>query len=743
MYRRRVALIIICCIWLAFLCFVHTADVYADSAFQDGNVEESKGHLIVSMVYDDSGSMEGDKGTYCNYTFQMFLSLFGEEDELFITYMSKPLTSSNYSIHDNRQERINNLRAHTNKIFTPIASIKTAYDRLLYEEGDSNDSYWLIILTDGFFYGADDKIVTQEELDNYIRTYTNTVLRNGHKINVLYVGIGDEVMYPSIEAENLDIVRAKEPHEIPKILDACAGAFSDTIKGEDAEFVQMVADERELHLKTTIPLERVIVIEHNIEEDNEYTLEATEMSGERISVEEEMDIFHSYVNYELGLQNKLNGRVTYFAKEGGYIQDGLDIVFDHTIETDEVMIYVKPAVELVIEYKDATGTPIKIKDCSLKDILEGNLVFHRLDTGEIIKTTELSRDNVNHISVTDSRRRMLLAEGDEAVLFDISMVKEGMIVDGVASFSKSSDYAAEDLISLYVSTIEDKEDYRFERTGLVNNREEYLYFVTKNDSVVSRKKMTDFKMEFETDIKCSLFHIKSYLKNDGTLHIVPSFGYDNVFGKVFVNWLCVWLLPEDSVEITVNAYDIMSDLHLCDTFAVNMTKGPFLLELWYYIYPFVVLLMITGYFLKKRFKKRSSLYFMRLIRKGDRLVPYDGRWKRYSLRSVKIFGHGVHWNWGNLIPYVPNWRKCNHFVIIATQPIWRDERSIAISLRGWKYFRLNITKRPSVSDIEYSVSEHRKEVENQGKYQKIVLEPGEYVVFGNSKEYFLVHLGRG
>ena len=134
---------------------------------------------------------------------------------------------------------------------------------------------------------------------------------------------------------------------------------------------------------------------------------------------------------------------------------------------------------------------------------------------------------------------------------------------------------------------------------------------------------------------------------------------------------------------------------------------------------------------------------MRLIRKGDKLVPYDGRWKRYSLTSVRMFGRRVHWSWCNLIPYMPNWRRCNHFIISATQPSWKDERDIAIRLNGWKYFRINVAKRPSAADIEYSVSEHEEEMKNQAKHQKLVLNAGEYAVLGNGTEQYFVHLGRG
>ena len=43
---------------------------------------------IVSVVYDDSGSMDGDKWAYANYAMQSFCGMLNSDDQLFITYMS-------------------------------------------------------------------------------------------------------------------------------------------------------------------------------------------------------------------------------------------------------------------------------------------------------------------------------------------------------------------------------------------------------------------------------------------------------------------------------------------------------------------------------------------------------------------------------------------------------------------------------------------------------------------------------
>ena len=52
---------------------------------------------IVSVVYDDSGSMDGNKWAYANYAMQSFCGMLNSDDQLFITYMSHSQQSTNYN----------------------------------------------------------------------------------------------------------------------------------------------------------------------------------------------------------------------------------------------------------------------------------------------------------------------------------------------------------------------------------------------------------------------------------------------------------------------------------------------------------------------------------------------------------------------------------------------------------------------------------------------------------------------
>ena len=74
---------------------------------------------IVSVVYDDSGSMKGDKWAYANYAMQAFCGMLNSEDQLYITYMDDSQTVSNYSPEKKNlsaggiQDSVNSIKNHT------------------------------------------------------------------------------------------------------------------------------------------------------------------------------------------------------------------------------------------------------------------------------------------------------------------------------------------------------------------------------------------------------------------------------------------------------------------------------------------------------------------------------------------------------------------------------------------------------------------------------------------------------
>ena len=101
---------------------------------------------IISVVYDDSGSMAGERWTYANYSLQTLTSLLNTQDELYVTYMSDPSDAKKISLTD-IQDSVDKIRDKEDSHNTPEESIDTAVGKLESIKGtDATTQYWLIII---------------------------------------------------------------------------------------------------------------------------------------------------------------------------------------------------------------------------------------------------------------------------------------------------------------------------------------------------------------------------------------------------------------------------------------------------------------------------------------------------------------------------------------------------------------------------------------------------------------------
>ncbi|PEB52306.1 hypothetical protein CON65_23095 [Bacillus pseudomycoides] len=115
--------------------------------------EEAK-ERVVSLVYDDSGSMRNnDRWKYANYALQSLVSLLDEKDKFSYVPMSRPTEALNIALtNEKRQTEINQIGAWKNYLNTPFSAVETAMQSIK-KEADINGKreFWLIVLTDGAF----------------------------------------------------------------------------------------------------------------------------------------------------------------------------------------------------------------------------------------------------------------------------------------------------------------------------------------------------------------------------------------------------------------------------------------------------------------------------------------------------------------------------------------------------------------------------------------------------------------
>ncbi|CAM4244211.1 membrane protein [Bacillus manliponensis] len=121
------------------------------STFAKGEEERAR---VVSLVYDDSGSMKNnDRWKYANYALQSFIALLHEKDTFSYIPMSRPLEKMSVSLTNNeRQNEIQHVQEWSDYKNTPFQSVETALQSLKGEVAKNEKrEFWLIVLTDGAF----------------------------------------------------------------------------------------------------------------------------------------------------------------------------------------------------------------------------------------------------------------------------------------------------------------------------------------------------------------------------------------------------------------------------------------------------------------------------------------------------------------------------------------------------------------------------------------------------------------
>lgn len=154
---------------------------------------------IVSVVYDDSGSMDGDKWAYANYAMQSFCGMLNSDDQLFITYMSHSEQRTDYNPEEidlsagGIQNSVNSIKRHTDSGSTPYAAVDIAYNKLkTASDSNPNTQYWLVVITDGAFNEHDSMSNNEKKnvLNSNFKKYAEEVMPNGTNPQITFLGIG-------------------------------------------------------------------------------------------------------------------------------------------------------------------------------------------------------------------------------------------------------------------------------------------------------------------------------------------------------------------------------------------------------------------------------------------------------------------------------------------------------------------------------------------------------------------------
>lgn len=236
-----VLLIMTCLICLSAGRTVHAAESGSETAT---SVLPPK--KIVSIVFDDSGSM-GDDWLDENYAVQVFAALLNPQDELYVTYMSE-LTADRIDLNDPDAavKKIRDKKMADGG--TPLTAVDVACDALEGIRGeDPATQFWLVIMTDGGFGRYDSRYA---DLDDALNQLKGKAQSNGSKLRVYYFGIGASAATVSPDPSNG--LEARQSDDIVGTLGEIAGAVSGRCIFEKNEIE--VIDRRSIRIRSNLPL---------------------------------------------------------------------------------------------------------------------------------------------------------------------------------------------------------------------------------------------------------------------------------------------------------------------------------------------------------------------------------------------------------------------------------------------------------------------------------------------------------
>ena len=302
---------------------------------------------IVSVVYDDSGSMYGSKSVYANYAMQAFCGMLNSEDQLYITYMSKAEHDVNFEPMEidlsanGIQGSVDTVRAHVQPYYqsTPYTAVELAYEKLLsVKDSNPNTQYWLVIITDGDFAECQymSAVDRQKFLDDNIGGYIDTVMPNGTNPQITFLGIGEVASPKEDKSRGLHTYSASDESEIVEAMSKMADRISGRTRLSQSEIHML--DDKTIQVSSSIPLLNIVVFAQG---SNANLVGAT--YGDDISaipIERSASLF--YPGYD-----GLVGGAYLLGDSMNIIQKGeYTLTFDKSVKLEEVVVLFEPALEL-------------------------------------------------------------------------------------------------------------------------------------------------------------------------------------------------------------------------------------------------------------------------------------------------------------------------------------------------------------------------------------------------------------
>lgn len=514
-----------------------------------------KNRKIVSVVYDDSGSMYDDVNSweYASYGIQAMAGLLDEDDVLFVTYMSDPKNYQEYDL-SSKQGVVDKIREHNDQGATPAKSIDTANSALQdYYSNHSSEAadYWLIAFTDG---GLNNNAIMEEEVEAAVSADKNL----GFELNNMYFPLGNDALIKDGKTEGVSVFDKNGDGKPEKLANGNAfiealGIEADIISGRiriDKSQINKT-DDLTIEFKYSLPLYSIEILSQK----SKAVVEKASCSGKEL-------IIASSVSLQAPNQmsNELKGTATLINNKPSNIPASTyTIRFKDKVDIDSIVIMVEPAVGIKLEVtrngtlvtntdKFTEGEKVSLKGTVVEAGTDNPIDVSLLPQGAKIETgyeTTTASDDVSSNYYDD-----LLLTTDETKLYT------SVIISGCLPISDSMTVHP-DAIPAYTIKA-DSGNYHITQSDLrYGNAQQVVFTIYKDGKPIdyNEAKTLNFSVSSSGVVwNAMMLDGKAELKKDGTFIYTPSYRND------FVSWcLSFATLPfGNSVNANINGKDIGS-----------------------------------------------------------------------------------------------------------------------------------------------------------------------------------------
>ena len=513
-------------------------------AFPLGGIVSHAANLVnkkvVSVVYDDSGSMDGPKWAYANYAMQTFVAMLNEIDDVYITYMS----NENNPVKVNTSDlpgAVNSIRNHSDSNDTPYGAVRTAMNQLSkVSDSDPNTQYWLVIFTDGEFLDS-----SNDEVSRDLDSFRSQKMANGSNPQIMFMTIGDTngEYTPDPGDKSITVVRAEEGKDVSDSLFNIASRVTGRARVDNSD-ITLSSDGKSISLPSKVPLFSISILIQN----KRVSVGSVQYSdgGSNYS-----DVsFHSIpvsmppssISGAAGI-NEMYGNVTLAKEAQGNIPAGdYKITFSDAISLDDIVVMLEPALELKIKLfidgtevtdldnitvgADGVSAEAALYEYGTDNIIDESLLPGSVSAQMIFSVGGNTVDSVSALKLENiavgSGKNSVRAIADISGYFNLETFIEFTPVDvpNVDHIEAVLYYDGSPRVHHNDGTVD--ADNVVYITDLKNNRTGIRFIIYANGAPIDKTAASVLEQRFKSGLDVGFCNYEVEIQNDGSFLVYPT-----------------------------------------------------------------------------------------------------------------------------------------------------------------------------------------------------------------------------